>query len=237
MAVGSKNLAKKSVEKLVEAPDRIPASPVAGPLTPWRAWAETLWVFVLLESVLWTPRSLGHSVLIGLLLISPIWLTWKTGYSRRELGLAWPQRRIAAWIVAAGLAIALTFPLGARLLGQPVPADPNWPRLSNILPYFMWAIFQQFLLQACIFLRMELAVGKRFAVFASSALFTVAHWPNVPLTILTLFGALFFTDLFRRYRSIYPLGIAHFLMGISIAYSFPTSLMHHMRVGLSFGKM
>ena len=219
------------------APDLIPASPVARGLTPLRAWAETLWVFVLLESVLWTPRSLGHSALIGLLLVSPLWLTWKTGYNRQKLGLVWPERRITAWIVAAGLAIALTFPLGARLLGQPLPADPNWPRLGNILPYFIWAIFQQFLLQSFIFLRMESAVGKRFAVFASSALFTIAHSPNVPLTILTLFGALFFTDLFRRYRSIYPLGIAHFLMGISIAYSFPTSLMHHMRVGLSFGKM
>jgi membrane protease YdiL (CAAX protease family) len=232
MAVGYKSFS----ERTVGGSGQVAASP-AHPLAAGRAWVETLWVFVLLESVLWTPRSPGHSVLISLLLVSPLWLTWKSGYSRQELGLVWPEHRITAWIIAAGLAIALAFPLGALLLGQPVPADPNWPRLTNILPYFVWAVFQQFLLQSFIFLRMESAVGKRSAVFASSALFTVAHWPNVPLTVLTLFGALFFTDLFRRYRSIYPLGIAHFLMGISIAYSFPTSLMHHMRVGLSFGKM
>jgi hypothetical protein len=28
----------------------------------------------------------------------------------------------------------------------------------------------------------------------------------------------------------------HALLGIAIAYSFPDSLMHHMRVGLSFGR-
>jgi membrane protease YdiL (CAAX protease family) len=234
MAVGYKSLVEKPAG---DGAIGLSAEQAAYQLAPWRAWIETLWVFVLLELVMWTPRSLGHSLLIALLAISPVWLTWKSGYTRGELGLVWPSRRATLWIVAAGLAIGLAFPLGALILGQPVPADPSWPKLGNILPYFAWAMFQQFLLQSFIFLRMESAIGSKFAVFASSAFFTVAHWPNVPLTALTLFGALFFTDLFRRYRSIYPLGIAHFLMGISIAYSFPTSMMHHMRVGLSFGKL
>jgi membrane protease YdiL (CAAX protease family) len=237
MAVGSKSFPENMTSDAAHARDSS-LSAGAHRIAPWRAWAETLWVFVLLESVMWTPRGFGHGVLIALLLISPLWLTWKSCYTRRELGLAWPSEwRVTAWIVAAGLAIALVIPVGALLLGQPLPADPNWPRLGNILPYFVWAIFQQFLLQSFIFLRMESALGSTLAVLASSALFTFAHLPNLPLTGLTLFGAFFFTDLFRRYRSIYPLGIAHFLMGISIAYSFPTSLMHHMRVGLSFGKL
>jgi membrane protease YdiL (CAAX protease family) len=236
MAVGSKTFADNVTVDAVHSPVSSLSEGVRR-LAPRRAWAETLWVFVLLESVMWTPRGFGHGVLVALLLVSPLWLTWKSGYSRSELGLAWPSRRITGWILAAGVAIALVFPLGALLLRQSLPADPNWPRMGNILPYFVWAIFQQFLLQSFIFLRMESALGSRLAVVASSALFTFAHLPNLPLTALTLFGAFFFTDLFRRYRSIYPLGIAHFLMGISIAYSFPTSLMHHMRVGLSFGKL
>jgi membrane protease YdiL (CAAX protease family) len=233
MSVGSKSL----TENIDRGGEGI-SSPGSTPsLTPARAWAETAWVFVLLESVMWTPHSLLHSVLIALLVISPLWFTWKSGWSAKALGLVWPASRITWGIVAAGLAIALVFPLGARLLGQPLPADPSWPKLSNILPYFLWAVFQQFLLQSFIFLRMEVALGGRLAVLVSSAFFTFAHLPNLPLTTLTFFGALFFTELFRRYRSIYPLGIAHFLMGISIAYSYPTSLMHHMRVGLSFGKL
>jgi hypothetical protein len=54
---------------------------------------------------------------------------------------------------------------------------------------------------------------------------------------MTLVGALFFTEMFRRYRSIYPLGLVHALLGIAIAYSFPNNLMHHMRVGLSFWQL
>jgi len=206
-------------------------------MSPGRAWVETLWVFALLESWQWTARGVIHSILVVLLLVSPIALTILGGYDRKQLGLTWPSRKVTLGIIAAGFAIAIAFPLGARLLGHPVPADSNWPRLSNIVPYLLWALFQQFLLQSFIFLRMEVAAGSSLAVWISSAFFTFAHLPNLPLTFLTLFGALFFTDLFRRYRSIYPLGIAHFLMGISIAYSFPTSLMHHMRVGLSFWKM
>lgn len=234
MFVGSKSLPKNPAVEAATSSASVPARKV---MTPARAWAETAWVFVLLELVMWTPRSIFHSVLIGLLAASPVWFTWRSDYSLEQMGLRWPAPRVTAGIIAAGLAIALIFPMGARLAGNPLPADPNWPKLTNILPYFAWAIFQQFLLQSFIFLRMEAALGSPLAVLVSSAFFTFAHLPNMPLTALTLVGALFFTELFRRYRSIYPLGIAHFFMGMSIAYSFPTSLMHHMRVGLSFWKM
>jgi len=185
---------------------------------------------------MWTPRSLGHSILIALVTISPLWLSWRSGLSRKELGLTWPALTATCWIILSGAAIATAFPIIAVLTGHPVPANPDWPRLNNILPYILWAFFQQFLLQSFFFLRMESAVGSVAALWLSTALFTVAHLPNLPLTALTFFGALFFTDLFRRFRSIYPLGIVHAMLGIAVAYTFPDSLMHHMRVGLSFGK-
>jgi len=130
--------------------------------------------------------------------------------------------------------VALATPLGAILLGHPVPANPNWPKFQNLWPYVIWAVAQQFLLQSFFFLRAESQFGGRWAVWASTLLFTVAHFPNMVLIGLTFFGALFFTEVFRRYRSIYPLGIVHALLGVAIAYSFPDSVMHHMRVGLSY---
>src|SRR5689334_4658483 len=51
----------------------------------WKPWLETLWVFALLEAVMWTPRSFGHSVLIALVTISPLWLNWKSGLSGKAL--------------------------------------------------------------------------------------------------------------------------------------------------------
>jgi hypothetical protein len=40
--------------------------------------------------------------------------------------------------------------------------------------------------------------------------------------------------MFRRYRSIYPLAIVHALMGVTIAFITPDSLLHHMRVGAGY---
>jgi membrane protease YdiL (CAAX protease family) len=128
----------------------------------------------------------------------------------------------------------MAIPLLVLLSGHPVPANPDWPKFKNLWPYVVWALGQQFLLQSFFYLRFESLLGARAAVLVSSALFALLHLPNLPLTAMTVLGGLFFTEMFRAYRSLYPLGIAHALMGIAVAYSFPDSLMHHMRVGLSY---
>ena len=54
------------------------------------------------------------------------------------------------------------------------------------------------------------------------------------LTAFTLAGGLFFCEMFRRYRSIYPIGMVHGLLGLTIALTMPDSLLHHMRVGIGY---
>jgi membrane protease YdiL (CAAX protease family) len=197
------------------------------------AWAEILLVFGLVEAVMWTPRSFGHSLLIAAVVGSVLWFGFRR-HSTKELGLVWPERSGTAWILGIGCLVAIAIPVGALLTGHPVPANPDWPKFKNVWPYVIWAVGQQFLLQSFFYLRLEALLGSRRAILASVVLFTLAHLPNIPLTVMTFLGAWFFTEMFRKYRSIYPLGIVHALLGIAIAYSFPDSLMHHMRVGLSF---
>jgi membrane protease YdiL (CAAX protease family) len=225
MAVGSKSFPQDTAARVVS---------VSG--ANLSSWTEVLVVFALLEAVLWTPRSLGHGFLIASVLACVLWFTVR-GRTRKELGLIWPARRGVAWMLAVGCAGALAIPAVALLMGRSVPANPDWPKVQNLWPYVIWAFAQQFLLLSFFYLRMESLVGPRWAVGASTLLFTLAHLPNLTLTALTLVGALFFTEMFRRYRSIYPLGIVHAWLGIAIAYSFPNSLMHHMRVGLSFWQL
>jgi membrane protease YdiL (CAAX protease family) len=198
-------------------------------------WGEVALIFGLLEAVMWTPRSLGHSLLIAVLVVSVLWLGIR-GRTRKELGLIWPAKRASLCSLSIGFLLAIVIPATALATGQTVPANPEWPRFQNLWPYVIWAIAQQFLLQSFLFMRLELLVGSRAAVVAATLLFTIAHLPNMPLTVLTFAGAVFFTEMFRRYRSIYPLGIVHAVLGIAVAYTFPDSLMHHMRVGLSFWK-
>lgn len=196
-------------------------------------WLEIAFVFAVFEGVLWTPRSLGHSLMIALVVLSVLWFCFRRN-SRAQLGLVWPSTDSTILCLAVGGLVALAIPAAALLTSQPIPANPDWPTFHNLWPYVIWAFAQQFLLQSFFFLRLESRVGTRWAVLGSTALFTVAHLPNLVLTLMTCAGAVFFTVIFSKYRSIYPLGIVHALLGIAIAYSFPDSLMHHMRVGVSF---
>jgi membrane protease YdiL (CAAX protease family) len=231
MGVGSKSFPQESAPPAVlESPRPLVSSTSRkGSFV----WLEILIVFGLLEAVMWTPRSAFHSCLIVLEVAVVLWLGLQ-GYSKAELGLVWPSWAGTLRILLIGGAAAIAIPLLALATGHAVPANADWPQLKNLWPYVIWAFAQQFLLQSFFFVRVESLVGSRWAVIASTLLFTLAHLPNAALTIMTFVGALFFTELFRRYRSIYPLGIVHAILGIAIAYSFPDSIMHHMRVGLSY---
>jgi membrane protease YdiL (CAAX protease family) len=231
--MGSKSFISDTAGARVgEAADLPGAVAAAGRPKP-AVWGEILLIFLLLELVFWTPRSLAHTLLIIALVGCVLWFGFR-GRSSRELGFAWPSRAGTWSILAIGCAVAAAIPLLVLASGHPVPANPEWPKFKNLWPYVVWALGQQFLLQSYFFLRFESLLGSRSAVLVSTVLFAALHVPNVPLTAMTLLGGLFFTEMFRAYRSLYPLGIAHALMGIAIAYSFPDSLMHHMRVGLSY---
>ena len=78
--------------------------------------------------------------------------------------------------------------------------------------------------------------GGSAAVWIAFALFAAAHLPSPILTTATLIGAFFFCEMFRRYRSIYPLGVVHAMLGLSIFLVTPESLLHHMRVGIGYLK-
>lgn len=110
---------------------------------------------------------------------------------------------------------------------QPVPWERAWK-------YAVWALEQEFILQSFFFVRPESVLGRRRAVVAAALLFAVTHVPSPLLTGLSLIGGLLFCEMFRRYRNIFPLGLIHAALGLTIAASFPDRLLHHMRVGLGY---
>jgi len=189
--------------------------------------------FVLLEAALWTRPGV----------LDAIWIVSASGFviacavvgkfTAREMGLRRPSMRETLLIVLAGGILAAAIPLLSSVAGTDIPPTHSLP-FNIAWKYAIWAFFQQFLLQSFFFLRLESLIGGRWAVIGTALLFASTHIPNPVLSLLCLFGGLFFCEMFRRFRSLLPLGVAHAVLGLTIAASFSDVLIRHMRVGIGY---
>jgi membrane protease YdiL (CAAX protease family) len=154
--------------------------------------------------------------------------------SLERLGLRLPKTFGASVVLGISFATAVFLVAIVHWAGGQVPANPTWPRLHMIGQYFVWAMIQQFILQSFFFTRCEELFGSSAAVWVTATLFAAAHLPSPILTTFTLVGGLFFCEMFRRYGSIYPIGIVHAVLGLTVALTIPDSILHHMRVGIGY---
>jgi membrane protease YdiL (CAAX protease family) len=196
-------------------------------------------VFLFLEFALWAPtrqiRNRWAAVVAVLILVLTLLDAFTDQSSLGRLGLGLPKLFGAGIVLGIGLATAAFLVILVKVMGGEVPTNPTWfPNLRSIWGYVIWAMIQEFILQSFFFIRFEQLFGSSRAVWMAATLFAAAHLPSPVLTVATLIGALFFCEMFRRYRNIYSLGIVHAMLGLTIAFVVPDSLLHHMRVGLGY---
>ena len=203
----------------------------------WRRpfiWFQLIVVYAFIECAVWSSRSafrntwafiVAGTVLVFVLVDRP---------SLKRMGLGLPTKLGASLVLAVSLATAIFLVFMVRWAGGQIPANPMWPSLHLTGQYVAWALIQEFLLQSFFFTRCEELFGSSAAVWVAATLFAAAHLPSPILTTFTLVGGLFFCEMFRRYRSIYPIGIVHGMLGLTIALTMPDSLLHHMRVGIGY---
>ncbi len=181
--------------------------------------------------VLWLPT---HEQLIfgpiALLLPAVLVLLGKPGSV--DLGFGLRQMLRSLWILPAAIALAALGIYLAQFVGTYHPLYK--PEFSHFGGYVIWTIYQQFLLQDYFMPRLTRLLSGDAAIAIAAILFSVAHLPNVPLMIATLVWGAVSCALFRRYRSIYVLGIAQGLLGLCFAVCVPDLFLHHMRVGLGY---
>ena len=96
------------------------------------------------------------------------------------------------------------------------------------------SLVQEFILQSILFLRLESVLGSRRAVIATASLFALVHIPSPILAPLAFLGGILFCEFFRRWRNLFPLGILHAALGLTVAASLPDKWLHHMRVGIGY---
>ncbi len=196
-------------------------------------WLQLAVTYTLIEAALWTQQGLLDFLWIALAAVCILSLALGSRFSAREMGITVPPVVGIGWTIAGGVLLALAIPLISSWWGADAPSRAL--PLHSAWQYAIWALAQQFIVQSFFYVRMEAILGGRWAVLAAAVLFGVAHIPNPVLTLASFVGGLFFCEMFRRYRSIFPLGVVHATLGLTIAASFSDGLLHHMKVGSGYG--
>jgi membrane protease YdiL (CAAX protease family) len=199
-----------------------------------RAAVEIALAYGLILAVEWTPRPLQRALwlvaAIGVALI-----VWRSFDGWPAMGFRATNFFRALWIALAALVLAAAaMTVAARLRTLLAPRGPL-AFLAAYSAYALWCGVQQFLLQDVFLMRfLRLIPRPVVAALVTSALFALAHLPNpvlVPITFAWGFAACL---LFLRYRNIYPLMMAHAILGIAVAMTVPGPVNHNMRVGLGY---
>ncbi|MGO8718527.1 MAG: type II CAAX prenyl endopeptidase Rce1 family protein [Acidobacteriaceae bacterium] len=184
--------------------------------------------------VIWTPRPL-QTVLYFATIAVLLSMFWRSFDGWTAMGLRTTNFLHSLWVVGVALllaAVAVLFAIRRNTLHVP---DGLVLFLKTYWGYAVWSFVQQILLLDFFLLRfLRLLPGKKSAVLATAGIFALAHVPNPILTPLTLLWGVAACLLFLQYRNLYPLAIAHAILGICIAITVPGPVSHNMRVGLGY---
>ena len=185
--------------------------------------------------VIWTPRPWQRWLTYATALFLAA-VTWRAFHSWRAMGLRGTNLLRSMWVVVAAVFLAAIVVGVSHRAGTMHPVGGPRDFVRRYWGYAIWALVQQLLLQD-FFLRRLLNVWPRrqvLAALAAAGIFALAHLPNPVLTPITFCWGYLACLLFLRYRNIFPLAMAHALVGITLSTAIPNSVMHNMRVGLGY---
>ncbi len=195
---------------------------------------ELLGIYGLILMVIWTPRP-WQAALWAIAAACTFYIVWLSHEGLRPMGLCTANLTRSLWAVALAVILAMAaVMLAGRLHTLHMPTTP-YLFFRRYGAYVLWAGVQQLILQHFFLSRaLRLLPDATSAAAVSAGLFAIAHLPNPLLTIVTLICGLASCLFFVRYHNLWPLAVAHAILGISIAITVPGPMHHNMRVGISY---
>src|ERR1700730_8128196 len=199
---------------------------------PARDLIELILGYGLIVFILWIPE-VPQRLLSPVALIVTLAIVLARRPSLDDLGLTRRGLISSFWILPAAIVVAIASVLAAKQLGTLHALYKG--DFKHVAGYVLWPLYQQFLVNALVMPRLtRLLSSENAAVGVAAVLFAAAHLPNLPLTAATLVWGAISCALFRRYHSLYALGLAQGLLGLCFAICVPDALHHHLRVGLGY---
>jgi hypothetical protein len=199
---------------------------------PWLSAVEALAMFALIVGDIWFVEPHRHGawfVLAALAVAShaargetPARLGFRTANLRACFVAVMP-----ILLIAAALAVAFGVAFGT------VRAGAHGNLGLFVVYYCIWGLFQQYALNGYFVNRLTAAHGRhsRAVPVAAAALFALAHVPNWFLTAVTFFAGWLCAHFYLKYRNLYPLGLAHGLLGTVLFLTVPEPITQHFYIG------
>jgi len=199
-----------------------------------RDLAEIALSYGLIYAVEWTPRP-WQKYLWWIAALIIFFLAARSFEGIQVAGLRKANFFRSSWLVGVALLIAAaSIGFGAQLHTLRFMGGPGL-FIETYWAYALWSGLQQFLMQ-CFFLArlVRLLPTPRLAVIAATALFALAHMPNLFLILVTVLWGMVACFTFLHYRNLWTVSLAHAILGITIAIAVPGPVDHNMRVGLGY---
>jgi membrane protease YdiL (CAAX protease family) len=199
-----------------------------------RDLAEILIGYGLIMMVIWTPRA-AQRVLWWVAVAGVLAIICLSFDGWAAMGVRRTNLLRSLWIVGAALALSLAAIVIAARLGTLHLPPTLFAFVETYIAYAVWSGVQQFLLQGFFLLRFLRLIPRAWAAaLVAAVLFASAHLPSPVLAPVTLLWGFVACLLFLHYRNLYPLALAHAILGITIALTVPGTVDHNMRVGLGY---
>lgn len=191
---------------------------------------EPAGLFVFIMGYIWIWRA-SHPYLwiaiLGCLLLSHV--LHREG--ARELGFGRASLYECTHHFGPLLIVLALAMLAGGLLLNTTRRMANDQAFLALFAYLPWGVLQQYMLNGYFLNRFDRALSPRASAWLTAVLFGVAHTPNWFLMAVAVVGGWSATQVYRRHRNLYFLGVAHATIGFLLFVTVPDSISHHLDVG------